>query len=159
MVGRRYIRYIHTESHHVDFLTGVLTFRTALNTRYLFLLLFFTDARWHINRFILQLGLTKDINEFMDKVRNSPLAGNVDSPESGKSYNLAGCRYLKSEEVFLLAGLDALMQVISCEQDIGWRSDVRRIVFVITDQEPHYAFDGQLAGKNRCQVSKTLTSL
>ena len=103
MVGRRYIRYIHTESHHVDFLTGVLTFRTALNTRYLFLLLFFTDARWHINRFILQLGLTKDINEFMDKVINSPLAGNVDSPESGKSYNFAGCRYLKSEEVLLLS--------------------------------------------------------
>ena len=41
------------------------------------------------------------------------------------------------------------MQVISCEQNIGWRSDVRRIVFMITDQEPHYAFDGQLAGNKR----------
>ena len=47
------------------------------------------------------------------------------------------------------AGLDALMQVISCEQDIGWRPDVRRIVFMITDEEPHYAFDGQLAGNRR----------
>ena len=37
------------------------------------------------------------------------------------------------------------MQVICCE-DIGWRTDVRRIVFMITDEEPHYAFDGQLAG-------------
>ena len=135
MVGRRYIRYIHTESHHVDFLTGVLTFRTALNTRYLFLFLFFTDARWHINRFILQLGLTKDINEFMDKVRNSPLAGNVDSPESGKSYNFAGCRYLKSEEVFLLAGLDALMQAMVCRQRVGWRQNARKIILMATDRE------------------------
>ena len=43
-------------------------------------------------------------------------------------------------------GLDALMQVITCEEKIGWREDVRKIVFLITDKEPHFAYDGILGG-------------
>ena len=41
------------------------------------------------------------------------------------------------------------MQVITCDEEIGWRPNVRRIVFMITDQEPHYAYDGLLAGSEQ----------
>ena len=95
----------------------------------------------------------------MENVRSSPLAGNVDSPEAGKSLQVLSrsisCPVTNDVSSHACAGLDALMQVISCEQDIGWRPDVRRIVFMITDEEPHYAYDGQLAGKKR-QVAISL---
>ena len=38
------------------------------------------------------------------------------------------------------------MQVITCGKQIGWRGGVRKIVFLITDEEPHYAYDGILGG-------------
>ena len=38
------------------------------------------------------------------------------------------------------------MQVITCGPQIGWREDVRKIVFLITDKEPHFAYDGILGG-------------
>ena len=38
------------------------------------------------------------------------------------------------------------MQVITCGPRIGWREGVRKIVFLITDKEPHFAYDGILGG-------------
>ena len=43
------------------------------------------------------------------------------------------------------------MQVITCGSQtvhniIGWREGVRKIVFLITDKEPHFAYDGILGG-------------
>ena len=43
-------------------------------------------------------------------------------------------------------GLDALMQVITCGEQIGWREGVRKIIILITDKEPHFAYDGILGG-------------
>lgn len=43
-------------------------------------------------------------------------------------------------------GFDALMQVIVCEKEIGWRSQARRLVVFSTDAGFHYAGDGKLAG-------------
>ena len=45
--------------------------------------------------------------------------------------------------------LDALVQAITCDDIIGWRPDVRRVIILITDDEPHMAFDGILVGRTR----------
>ncbi len=55
----------------------------------------------------------------------APLAGNVDEPEGA---------------------LDALMQVMSCRDRVGWRRDSRKIILLATDQDFHFAMDGKLAG-------------
>ena len=73
-----------------------------------------------------QLSLTSNVSAFRIGVEQSELAGNVDSPESG---------------------MDALMQAIACGDDIiGWRKEVRKVLIFITDQDSHYAMDGNLAG-------------
>lgn len=42
--------------------------------------------------------------------------------------------------------LDALAQVIVCKNEIGWRSESRKIIIVLTDQSYHVAGDGKWAG-------------
>lgn len=44
------------------------------------------------------------------------------------------------------AGLDALMQVMKCEKEIGWRTDTRRIIVLATDNTYHSAGDGKMLG-------------
>ena len=54
-----------------------------------------------------------------------------------------------------MAGLDALVQAITCDDVIGWRRDVRRVIILITDDEPHMAFDGILVGRAKhCMARK-----
>ncbi|ALC40339.1 betaInt-nu [Drosophila busckii] len=72
-----------------------------------------------------QLQLTEDIKAFTNAVRNSKITGNLD--------NLEG-------------GLDALMQVMVCPQQIGWKQQARKVVILVTDGFMHFAGDGRLAG-------------
>uniref|UniRef100_A0AAG5DE36 Integrin beta n=1 Tax=Anopheles atroparvus TaxID=41427 RepID=A0AAG5DE36_ANOAO len=72
-----------------------------------------------------RLKITRDIDRFIAQVKASNVTGNVDNLE---------------------AGLDALMQVLVCDQKIGWGSNTRKIVVVATDGWMHMAGDGLLAG-------------
>ena len=44
------------------------------------------------------------------------------------------------------AGLDALMQVMTCKKEIGWRDMARRIIVLSTDSTYHSAGDGKFVG-------------
>lgn len=44
------------------------------------------------------------------------------------------------------AGLDALMQIMSCESYMNWLPDSRKIVVMATDGTLHWAGDGILMG-------------
>ena len=48
-------------------------------------------------------------------------------------------------------GFDALMQVMACEQKIGWREKgkVRRVVVFVTDATYHQAGDGKVILSNK----------
>ena len=63
--------------------------------------------------------------QFKTDVLDATLSGNIDVPEST---------------------LDALMQVMVCDKEIGWRSNSRKIVVLATDADFHYALDGKLVG-------------
>ena len=43
-------------------------------------------------------------------------------------------------------GLDALMQVLVCNEEIGWKNRTRKIVVFASDGPMHFAGDGLLAG-------------
>ena len=62
---------------------------------------------------------------FEREVKEAQVSFNLDSPEGG---------------------FDALMQVIVCEKEIGWRKASRKLVVYSTDAGFHYAGDGKLAG-------------
>ncbi|XP_062137998.1 integrin beta-nu [Drosophila sulfurigaster albostrigata] len=72
-----------------------------------------------------QLQLTEDVKAFTAAVAGSKITGNLD--------NLEG-------------GLDALMQVIVCPEEIGWKQQARKVVILVTDGFMHFAGDGILAG-------------
>ncbi|EDW03625.1 GH10404 [Drosophila grimshawi] len=72
-----------------------------------------------------QLELTDDIKAFSAAVAGSKITANLD--------NLEG-------------GLDALMQVIVCPKEIGWKKQARKVVILVTDGFMHFAGDGLLAG-------------
>lgn len=42
--------------------------------------------------------------------------------------------------------LDALMQVLVCGQEVGWKNDSRKMVLLLTNGLLHFAGDGKLAG-------------
>lgn len=71
------------------------------------------------------LSMTDDQENFKDKVKNTNSSTNVDRPEGT---------------------LDALMQVVSCEDKVGWRKEALKVVVVFTDAGFHVAGDGKLAG-------------
>ena len=71
------------------------------------------------------MKLTKDKNRFKNAISNTTLVSNIDSPESG---------------------LDAVAQAVLCSSTIGWRNNARKIIFMITDGELHFALDGHLGG-------------
>lgn len=71
------------------------------------------------------LPLTEDIQAFVRSVEASKVTGNLD--------NLEG-------------GLDALMQVLVCSQEIGWKDQARKVIILVTDGFMHFAGDGILAG-------------
>ncbi|KAH8269348.1 hypothetical protein KR018_006001, partial [Drosophila ironensis] len=72
-----------------------------------------------------QISLTQDVQAFTSAVADSKITGNLD--------NLEG-------------GLDALMQVIVCPKQIGWKEQARKVVILVTDGFMHFAGDGLLAG-------------
>ncbi|KXJ82792.1 hypothetical protein RP20_CCG011337 [Aedes albopictus] len=72
-----------------------------------------------------RLEITKNINQFIEKLKTSSVSANLD--------NLEG-------------GLDALMQVLVCDDRIGWGKNTRKIVILATNGLMHMAGDGLLAG-------------
>jgi len=55
--------------------------------------------------------------------------------------------------------LDALMQVIVCTKEIGWKEQARKVVILVTDGFMHLAGDGLLAGiiqrnDKQCHLNK-----
>ncbi|KAJ3611703.1 hypothetical protein NHX12_021717 [Muraenolepis orangiensis] len=71
------------------------------------------------------LKLTSDGKRFNTLVGKQQISGNLDSPEGG---------------------FDAIMQVAVCGDQIGWRSDVTRLLVFSTDAGFHFAGDGKLGG-------------
>ncbi|XP_046382913.1 integrin beta-PS-like [Ischnura elegans] len=71
------------------------------------------------------MPLTLNTKSFKDQVKRTRISGNLDSPEGG---------------------LDALMQVIVCQKEIGWRERARHLIVFSTDAHFHLAGDGKLAG-------------
>ncbi|XP_077255158.1 integrin beta-PS isoform X1 [Temnothorax americanus] len=72
-----------------------------------------------------QMPLTENVALFEDQVQAAPVSGNLDGPEGG---------------------LDAMMQVIVCTKEIGWRQKARHLIVFSTDAIFHIAGDGKLAG-------------
>lgn len=56
-------------------------------------------------------SLSEDENRFSQEVEQARVSGNLDSPEGG---------------------FDALMQVMTCMEEIGWRSQARRLIVFFT---------------------------
>ncbi|XP_046835815.1 integrin beta-nu [Vespa crabro] len=71
------------------------------------------------------LPLTGDVDQFVRKVNNSDVTGNVD--------NLEG-------------GLDGVIQAIVCEDIIGWGHQARKLMLLATDGYLHFAGEGKLGG-------------
>ncbi|XP_072021320.1 integrin beta-1-like [Amphiura filiformis] len=72
-----------------------------------------------------QLPLTTDTGRFSERVATLKVSTSIDSPEGG---------------------LDALLQVAVCKEQIGWRNRARRMIVFATDAGFHMAGDGKLAG-------------
>ncbi|XP_075399450.1 integrin beta-2 [Tenrec ecaudatus] len=68
------------------------------------------------------LKLTNNSNQFQTEVGKQLISGNLDAPEGG---------------------LDAMMQVAVCPEEIGWRNVTRLLVYT-TDDGFHIAGDGKL---------------
>ncbi|XP_045140566.1 integrin beta-2 [Echinops telfairi] len=68
------------------------------------------------------LKLTNNSNQFQTEVGKQLISGNLDAPEGG---------------------LDAMMQVAACPEEIGWRNVTRLLVYT-TDDGFHIAGDGKL---------------
>ncbi|XP_055975401.1 integrin beta-2 [Sorex fumeus] len=68
------------------------------------------------------LKLTNNSQQFQTEVGKQKISGNLDAPEGG---------------------LDAMMQVAACPEEIGWRNVTRLLVFA-TDDGFHFAGDGKL---------------
>ena len=56
------------------------------------------------------------------RVQEAPVSGNLDAPEGG---------------------LDAMMQAMSCTNEIGWRPKARHLLIFSTDANYHIAGDGK----------------
>ncbi|KAH9415164.1 Integrin beta-1 [Dermatophagoides pteronyssinus] len=89
--------------------------------------------------FYNHMPLNSNTSEFEYKVQSAKISGNLDSPEGT---------------------LDALMQVMVCPEEIGWREHSDKIIVVATDEEFHYAGDGKLGGillpnDGRCHLSNS----
>ncbi|KAG8191111.1 hypothetical protein JTE90_010035 [Oedothorax gibbosus] len=71
------------------------------------------------------MPLSSKTREFAKEVEKAPVSGNIDAPEGG---------------------FDALMQVIVCKEEIGWRNKSRKLLVLSTDNSFHFAGDGKLGG-------------
>ncbi|XP_006636260.2 integrin beta-8 [Lepisosteus oculatus] len=75
--------------------------------------------------FIHVLSLTDNITEFTRVVHEQHISGNMDTPEGG---------------------FDAMLQAAVCQNHIGWRSEAKHLLLMMTDQPSHLALDSKLAG-------------
>ncbi|XP_004593108.2 integrin beta-4 isoform X2 [Ochotona princeps] len=89
------------------------------------------------------ISLTKDANEFRDKLQGERISGNLDAPEGG---------------------FDAILQTAVCTRAIGWRPDSTHLLVFSTESAFHYEADGAnvLAGimsrnDERCHLDATGT--
>ncbi|XP_005375961.1 PREDICTED: integrin beta-2 isoform X2 [Chinchilla lanigera] len=85
------------------------------------------------------LKLTNNSNQFQTEVGKQLISGNLDAPEGG---------------------LDAMMQVAACPEEIGWRNVTRLLVFA-TDDGFHFAGDGKLGAiltpnDGRCHLEDSM---
>ncbi|KAL0848939.1 hypothetical protein ABMA28_013333 [Loxostege sticticalis] len=72
-----------------------------------------------------RLKLTNNPEKFKETVGKTTFGNNYDPPEGG---------------------LDALSQVITCKEQIGWRNESRKLIVLFTDGPYHQAGDGIAAG-------------
>ncbi|XP_052747283.1 integrin beta-PS [Bicyclus anynana] len=75
-----------------------------------------------------RLKLTENYEDFQKTVNDTAFGSNYDLQEGT---------------------LDALSQVITCENEIGWRKESTKIIIVLTDAPYHNAGDGKWGGINR----------
>ncbi|KAG8432161.1 hypothetical protein GDO86_016703 [Hymenochirus boettgeri] len=71
------------------------------------------------------LSLTDQVNNFNAEVQKQRVSRNRDAPEG----------------VF-----DAILQAAVCAERIGWRKEASHLLVITTDDVPHLALDGRLAG-------------
>jgi hypothetical protein len=64
---------------------------------------------------------------FQHEVGAASVSGNVDDPEGG---------------------FDALMQTVVCSNEIGWRTNTRRVLIFSADSGFHMAGDGKVNAQN-----------
>ena len=82
--------------------------------------------------------MTKETDMLKERIKNSQVSANYDTPE---------------------AGMDGLMQVLLCEKEIGWRKHSTHIIVFITDAPSHIAGDGIIGGiwkpyEHKCSLVK-----
>lgn len=80
-----------------------------------------TRAYGYVNR----LPLTGNTSVFVNRVMSSAISANLDGAEGG---------------------LDALVQAIVCQTDVGWRAQARKLLLYATDDASHFSGDGKLGG-------------
>lgn len=83
-----------------------------------------------------RMKLADDFNKFKDVVSKTPSGLNRDTQEGG---------------------LDALAQVLTCKNVIGWRNESRKIVVFLTEGPYHTAGDGKTAGLSKPYDGKCYT--
>ncbi|XP_072273996.1 integrin beta-5 [Pyxicephalus adspersus] len=71
------------------------------------------------------LSLTDKVSKFNAKVQNQLVSRNRDAPEGA---------------------FDAILQASVCNEKIGWRTEASHLLVITTDDVPHIALDGKLAG-------------
>lgn len=69
------------------------------------------------------LTLDRDTQQFVSRVKDAPVSGNLDNAEGG---------------------LDALLQALVCKQNVGWARDSRKLVLLASDGILHFAGDGKV---------------
>jgi len=72
-----------------------------------------------------KLSLTSDLDQFEIAVNQTRISGNLDGPEGG---------------------LEAMMQVMACKNEIGWRDSSSKLIVYSSDAAFHTAGDGLLGG-------------
>ncbi|XP_056392912.1 integrin beta-5 [Hyla sarda] len=71
------------------------------------------------------LSLTDKVNNFNSEVQNQQVSRNRDAPEGA---------------------FDAILQAAVCKEKVGWRTEASHLLVITTDDVPHIALDGKLAG-------------
>ncbi|XP_060805621.1 integrin beta-3 [Amyelois transitella] len=113
--GKKLYEELKSFTNNVRFGVGSFIEKSALP---------YADPDYHLAySFKNHLSLTDEIEQFVDILASVPFGANYDDPE---------------------AGLDALMQAMTCDEELKWRKDARRIIILCTDNTYHSAGDGKM---------------